>query len=254
MVAQPSENRRSVLNIKCPDNILIGNPTCIDTDSVSIQHKGHLMIASCSFDPDKFDQNHLKILNISLPSSLHNAVAKRKSEFLAGRYLAKIMLDNLGYNDVNVAINHDRSPLWPAGLLGSISHSNNKVLCVTTKSHHCNYLGIDIEHWLPETDAGSLVHNIVVNETEYQKMLPYLSFNRAITLIFSAKESLYKAIFKEFGHYVDFHAAMVTGLDFNAQQLTLTLCQDLSDTMYAGRQFICQFSIAEQSVTTLISD
>ncbi|MDN2662332.1 4'-phosphopantetheinyl transferase superfamily protein [Psychromonas sp. 14N.309.X.WAT.B.A12] len=243
-----------MLNIKCPNNILIDNPTCIDTDSVSIQDVGHIVIASCTFSSNRFNNDQFNTLEIPLPCSLDNAVAKRKSEFLAGRYLAKIAMKHLGVEGLNIPIDEHKAPAWPAGLLGSISHSKNTALCVITKSQNHNFIGIDIEHWLSTSDANSLVNNIVVDQSEYQIMLPHISFEQAITLIFSAKESLYKAIFKAFSHYVDFDVAMVTELDFTTKQLTLTLCQNLSEAMHIGRQFICQFKLSEQLVTTLISD
>ncbi|RBW41712.1 hypothetical protein DS885_15975 [Psychromonas sp. B3M02] len=240
--------------LKCANNLSLDNPVCIDTDSVSIQIQGHLVLASCHFDSTRFNNNQFKILNIAMPTALQNAVAKRKSEFLAGRYLAKIAMKELGYEGINIEIDQHKAPIWPLGLLGSISHSNNIARCVATKSQNIHFLGIDIEHWLSTADAHCLVDNIVVEADEYQMMLPHISFEQAVTLIFSAKESLYKAIFKEFGHYIDFHAAKVTKLDFTTKQLTLVLCQYLSDTMYMGRQFICQFSLCERSVTTLIND
>ncbi|MEL0658697.1 hypothetical protein V6255_06030 [Psychromonas arctica] len=68
------------------------------------------------------------------------------------------------------------------------------------------------------------------------------------------KGSLYKAIFEEFSHYVDFYAVMVTSLDFNVQQLTLSLCQDLFNAMLTEHPFIYLCSFTKQSASTLISD
>ncbi|MEG3756172.1 4'-phosphopantetheinyl transferase family protein [Psychromonas arctica] len=240
--------------MKCANNILIDNPTCIDADSVSIQRKGHLIIASCTFSSARFNDKHFNMLDIAFPSMLNKAVAKRKSEFLAGRYLAKIIMKHLQFQDKNIGINEHKAPVWPQELLGSITHSRETAHCVITKLQSHKYIGIDVEHWLSTEDANSLMNNIVSDQNEYQILLPYINFEQAITLIFSAKESLYKAIFKEFEHYVDFHVAKVTKVNFNTRLLTLTLCQDLSKKMYSGREFICQFNFCKQSVTTLISD
>lgn len=241
-----------MLRVKCVDSMLINKPHCIDTESVSIQHQDDLIVASCHFFPnDKVDAD-FDILNIPLPDSLSNAVAKRKGEFLAGRYLANKIIELMGLPDAKVAIDKHKAPIWPAGIMGSISHSKSKALCVITKYHNDRFLGIDIEHWLSPSDAQCLASNIVVNDHEYKMMQPFVTFEQAITLIFSAKESLYKAIFKAFEHYVDFDAAKVTSFDFSARQLTLTLCQALSESMFNGREFNCEFSFDEQSVTTLV--
>jgi len=241
------------MNVKCLNRTLMTDQTCIDMDSISIQYIDHLVVASCHFDPMKFSDNDFNILGVSLPTSLDAAVSKRKSEFLAGRYLATLALTNIGFDEVNIGINENRAPIWPQGTLGSISHSLNTAKTIVTKNQHYRFIGVDIEYWISPSDANLLVDNIVINASEYTALLQLMPFNQALTLIFSAKESLFKAIFKEVGHYFDFKAAKVSAIDFSQQQLTLTLTQHLSESMVSGRIFTCQFIQNDQSVTTLVT-
>ena len=234
------------MNVKCLNRTLMTDQTCIDMGSISIQHIDNLVVTSCHFEPMKFSDNDFNILGISLPTSLDAAVSKRKSEFLAGRYLETLALANIGFDE-------NRAPIWPQGTLGSISHSLNTAKSIVTKNQHYRFIGVDIEHWISPSDANLLVDNIVINDTEYTPLLKLMPFNQALTLIFSAKESLFKAIFKEVGHYFDFKAAKVSAIDFTQQQLTLTLTQHLSERMVSGRIFTCQFTQDDESVTTLVT-
>src|SRR5271165_6795043 len=55
-------------------------------------------------------------------ASLGAADADRVREFESGRAYAKRALAMLGIDDVDLPIGPDRSPVWPIGVVGSISH------------------------------------------------------------------------------------------------------------------------------------
>lgn len=60
--------------------------------------------------------------SVSLPFELTSAVAKRRSEFLAGRLCAAHGLLSIGADpEVGRA---DNLPVWPNGISGSISHTD----------------------------------------------------------------------------------------------------------------------------------
>ena len=227
--------------------------TCIDLNLLSVRRNRHLITAKCHFDSTLFNVTDFDFLAISLPDSLKQAVVKRKSEFLAGRYLAKIALQHLGRSCHYIAIGENRAPVWPQGILGSISHSSNIAQCVIAEQPYYQYIGLDIEYWITQNDAKDIASNIVTSAAEYAPLMPFLPFNKALTLIFSAKESLFKAIYKNVGKYFDFSAAQVTSFELTENELTLTLIQDLSFTMQRGKTFKCKYEIRDDSVTTLIT-
>lgn len=233
-----------------------GSPitNCIDFSSVSISRSGHLVTAQCHFDSTQYSDNDFGFLAIHLPDSLKRAVAKRKSEFLAGRYLAKIALQSIGRSCHYIAIGENRAPVWPQGILGSISHTSTIAQCVISDSQCYQYIGLDIEHWLTSADANNIASSIVESPEEYAPLIPYLPFNKVLTLIFSAKESLFKAIYKEVGRYFDFSAAQVTSFELTKNELTLTIIQELSLTIPCGKQFQCKYEIRDDLVMTIITN
>ncbi len=124
-------------------------------------------------------------------AAMTKAVAKRRREFAAGRRLARQLLAKLGHPAVAIPIGPDRSPVWPAGVMGSISHTRG--LCVVAATHRVPnaWLGIDVE---PNDDLPDGLEELVCTgaEREWLDTLPAEQRGRLGRLIFSAKESLYK--------------------------------------------------------------
>ena len=65
--------------------------------------------------------------------SLHNLALtpkpqfsqKRLSDFATGRYCAMKALEQFGIQDAIIPIGEDRAPIWPEGIVGSISHCDS---------------------------------------------------------------------------------------------------------------------------------
>src|ERR1700716_1803425 len=60
---------------------------------------------------------------LRLPQPLRHAVPNRQREFLAGRLCAAQALRCLGADSTHVGMAGDRAPVWPDGVVGSITHS-----------------------------------------------------------------------------------------------------------------------------------
>src|SRR6202022_3165764 len=56
-------------------------------------------------------------------SLIVNAVEARRREFITARRCAREALAKLGYAPVPIRAGRKREPLWPAGLVGSITHT-----------------------------------------------------------------------------------------------------------------------------------
>src|SRR5689334_8284722 len=54
-----------------------------------------------------------------------NSIAKRRIEFAGGRYCARIAMTELGFSPCAIPGGPDGAPVWPLGLVGSITHSMN---------------------------------------------------------------------------------------------------------------------------------
>ena len=79
-----------------------------------------------------------------------------------------------------------------------------------------------------------------------------LSFACAVTAIFAAKESLYKALWPELRRVMDFCAAEVVGWDAQNTRLTLRLTETFSVEFYAGREFTVEVEWQPDTVLTWV--
>src|SRR5579863_9994094 len=79
------------------------------------------------------------------------AVDKRRNEFRTGRAVAREALAQIGCLPAAILARAQRDPIWPAGFLGSISHSQHLAFAVATPSSLVEGVGIDVEED-PELD------------------------------------------------------------------------------------------------------
>ena len=115
-----------------------------------------------------------------LPGEAVRGIARRQQEFAAGRAAARLCMAELGLPPQAVPAAPDRSPLWPPGLSGSITHSATACLAALTRVPQL--LGLDIEHDVPLPQE---MHSLVLRPEERDCPDPLLAF--------SAKEAAYKA-------------------------------------------------------------
>lgn len=187
---------------------------------------------------------------IPLPPSLTGAVVKRKAEYLAGRYCARYLLQQSGcFEPVLTAT--DRAPIWPAGWRGSVSHSEDIALAVVSAEDDGLYPGVDIEHLQPGIMLESA--DMFVSRPE-QTLLSCCGLDKewALLLAFSAKESLFKALYPRVQQMFDFDAAAMVALDPANQRFTLRLNKTLSDELPAGSQFSGEYHFREGTVLTCL--
>lgn len=122
-----------------------------------------------------------------------SAVAKRKDDFAAGRAAARNALARIGVGPTAIPSGARRAPVWPSGTRGSISHAGGIAIAAVTTLPLA--LGIDLEVDAP---IGPEVEQLVLGPDDR------LGSHSAL-LAFSAKESVYKALFPEEGWLLEFH-------------------------------------------------
>ncbi len=127
-------------------------------------------------------------VRITLPEELRGAVAKRRREFLHGRLCAALALRSAGFPEE--LPRRGRAPLWPEGAAGSISHTDTRAIAVVA---HGGALGVDCEDLMSPEQAAAL-HGTLINGSEAALRPEGLPFEAYLTLAFSAKEALYKAL------------------------------------------------------------
>ena len=129
--------------------------------------------------------------------------AKRTAEFAAGRACARAALRALGYADVPLLPKPDRSPRWPPGSVGSITHTGDFCAAVVAESARFAGIGLDAEI------AGRVTADLwprLFTDADTAQLAAAPEGLRAIaaTIMFSAKEAFYKCQFTLTGGWVGF--------------------------------------------------
>lgn len=162
-------------------------------------------------------QELFRRLHIQLPESIKHSRRKRQLEFLAGRLAAQHALQ---LNNTATAFHLSRGshgqPEFPQPWQGSLSHSSRQqqsiaVACVQSHHQRPQYIGIDIEqqqHQYLLAEHHAML--AVFLQPEEQKHLPTHNIARAklALLIFSAKESIIKALFYKYQRLIRFTAIL----------------------------------------------
>jgi 4'-phosphopantetheinyl transferase EntD len=118
---------------------------------------------------------------------------KRLAEFRAGRWCAHRALEQAGLGETPVPIALTREPVWPAEFVGSITHCTG--YCAAAVASAGKFRGIGIDAEVPSEVTLELAAEICrPEELAEVKRLPCPSA-LALCLMFSAKESVFKALF-----------------------------------------------------------
>jgi 4'-phosphopantetheinyl transferase EntD len=153
-------------------------------------------------------------VSIAERALVDGVVRKRQLEFLTGRALARSLLMELGFPDTEILRDPDRVPIWPAGIVGSISHSvtgrvprseaedhlnpnwRESSLCVVAVARTRDRLGIGIDVEPDQPVRPGLAKEICdVTEMTWVEARGDSEAGRRCRIVFSIKEAVYKAFF-----------------------------------------------------------
>ncbi|MCK6371914.1 MAG: 4'-phosphopantetheinyl transferase superfamily protein [Gammaproteobacteria bacterium] len=128
---------------------------------------------------------------------------KRLAEFGLGRASARCALQRLGQPAVGIPVGRNREPLWPPGIVGSITHADNCAAAVVGLKPTFTALGLDLE---PAEPLEASLWERISRPAELQRLGGALvTPGLGVRLIFSAKESVYKALWPLTKQFLDFH-------------------------------------------------
>jgi 4'-phosphopantetheinyl transferase EntD len=139
---------------------------------------------------------------------LGRAVPKRVREFAAGRLCGRRALAEFGIVDFAVEVADDRQPIWPASMVGSITHTAGFCAAVVAERELVAALGLDSEV-VGDVNAEIWSRVCVPVESASVRALPTSQQAAAITLIFSAKEAFYKCQYPIAQERLDFQDVRV---------------------------------------------
>lgn len=214
-------------------------------------HRGDPLLAVCYFDPQHYHDALAEEWGLTLPERLQRAVVKRRAEYLASRLLVRAVMAEFGIADFILNSAPDRSPRWPAGIQASLSHTTGTVVVVATRQNLA--IGVDVEQWMSETTAHETAAYLM-NAQEQQLLgtLP-VPFHAAATLLFSLKESLYKALWPQLHQPMDFTDAALEAVDWTQGRATLRLTQTFSTGFPAGTLLQATFLWQADQVMTQVT-
>ena len=189
-----------------------------------------------------------------LPAQLQRAVLKRQASFLAGRVCARKALTALtGSQSGLIPMQPDRSPAWPAGIVGAITHTTGYAAALVGLECHYQGIGIDCEAIMSPGQLNLQRHICVAHELEgLQRTHRQVPPETLLTLVFSAKESLFKCLYRQGEAFFGFSAARVVGLDQERQMFVIELLQDLTPALSIGMQWRGSFQRQSRLLMTTI--
>jgi 4'-phosphopantetheinyl transferase EntD len=146
------------------------------------------------------------------------AVPKRRAEFATARLCARAALATLGEPPVAILPGPRGAPRWPRGVVGTITHCAGYRAAAVARSADLAAIGMDAEPHGPLPDG---VLPVVSRPAEaaalaaLARTAPGVHWDR---MLFSAKESVYKAWFPLTGRWLDFEEAELTfdGVDLTS--------------------------------------
>ncbi|MFJ7083286.1 4'-phosphopantetheinyl transferase [Streptomyces griseus] len=144
------------------------------------------------------------------------SVAKRRNDFATARACARRAMAGLGLPPVAVLHGHRGRPLWPEGIVGSLTHCDGYRAAALARAKDVLSLGIDAE---PHAPLPSGVRELVTLPAERERIGPPVAegpdeddtgeihWDR---VLFSAKESVFKTWYPVTGLELDFTEADLT--------------------------------------------
>jgi 4'-phosphopantetheinyl transferase EntD len=137
-------------------------------------------------------------------------VDKRRREFVTVRHCARLALADLGYAPVPIMPGERGCPRWPRGVVGSLTHCDGYRAAVVSRAGPLHAIGIDAE---PHGELPPGVADLVVRPEERAMLAELAAADSSVCwdkLLFSAKESVYKAWFPLARRWLDFLEATLT--------------------------------------------
>ncbi|MFF4823680.1 4'-phosphopantetheinyl transferase [Streptomyces sp. NPDC001312] len=137
------------------------------------------------------------------------AVDKRRREFAGVRACARVAMEKLGVPPRPVLPGERGAPRWPEGLAGSMTHCEGYRAAALVRATDLASLGIDAEPHAPLPEGVLSTIALPAEERRLARLAalhPGVHWDR---LLFSAKESVYKAWFPLTGKWLEFEEADV---------------------------------------------
>lgn len=170
----------------------------------------------------------------------------RQKEFLLGRDAASLALRQIGLVDVpHIARGDKAQPIWPQGVVGSITHSNHWAIAAVATTDRACTIGIDLEQL--NRKPISQISKRICTASESAWLDTYsdtFTRTRMSISLFSAKESIYKALHPLCKCHIGFKDVELFW-DDASQQFRATLLTSLSEDL--KKHSTCDIGVLQNS-------
>lgn len=209
---------------------------------------------------------------IFMPFLVARASLKRQCEFFIGRLAAKFALTTLGYyTNFIIKKGLHGEPLWPRYIRGSISHSMSNCthgIAIATAAKHptqftdgitqsnsqyeTQILGVDVEikQNIEIFKENPNILNSLMSAQEHKQLIPFLpQLNCLHLIVFSAKESLIKAVYNKYQTLIFFEAIHCIGIQPATNTLSFYIPQ-ISSELSTGQIIEVNYLESEHEIIT----
>jgi len=179
--------------------------------------------------------------------TLTRAVPGRRAEFARGRACARAALCALGRGAEPIPVGPDRAPIWPRGVVGSITHCRGLVAAVVGPTATLRGLGLDAEPRAPL--AADLARRIAADDERSTAGLSEAHASLLPRILFSAKEVVHKCIYPLVGVTLDFLDVAVT-FDHPRRRFSVSARSDRARAVPEIATIDGRYHISEQHIVT----
>ncbi|MBK26968.1 MAG: hypothetical protein CME70_23395 [Halobacteriovorax sp.] len=157
-----------------------------------------------------------------LNSHIEKAVGPRVNEFLGGRICAHRAAASLGVELKELLAGEKREPLWPRNLVGSITHTKKMAMALVDLKTSSKSVGIDAEEIIGEEKIET-IEKMVATKKDLAFLRLFSEKLTAYTVLFCAKEALYKLVYPLCEEFFGFEEAELKALDLESGEFILKL-------------------------------
>lgn len=179
---------------------------------------------------------------------------KRQTEYLAGRYALIQLYAAAGLPDLqldDLPSQPDGQVSSPTGWICSVSHGYDRIVALVGPQAQYRGLGVDVEEVIQLRRCSRLINRVAPHDEQQVWQAAGLADDLGLTVTFSAKEALYKALTASVPCIMHFGQATLGSLEPGQGRLSIKLTCDLTDEFRAGQQFGLRYLLHDQEVLTL---
>lgn len=157
--------------------------------------------------------------------AVSSAVESRQKQYTAGRVLARQAWAELGVPPLALLNDEQRVPRWPEGVVGCITHTHGWCAAAVARAERVAALGVDVEA-ATQLNVDLWDRICRPEERAWLGAHPQPAAGLLAKAVFSAKESIYKALYPQVRVFLDFqamHIALAPGAEAGTSRWHATL-------------------------------